>query len=202
MATQTTEPFSHELEEWLQRDGDKTLGGLQEVFGERSFAVMILLLMAPAALPLPTGGVTHVLEAVTVLLALEMVAGRRTVWLPDRWRSRSLGPVATEKAIPAVVRLVRRCERFARPRAAGLLDNAWIYRALGLVVGALAIAAALAPPFSGLDTLPALGAVLIALAILLGDLLLAALGLVVGGAGAVLIIAVGAAIARFMRDLL
>jgi hypothetical protein len=165
---ETTEPFSAELERWLKSDGDKTIGALQDVFGERTFAVTILLLMAPAALPLPTGGVTHVLEAISLLLAIEMVAGRRTVWMPGAWQRRSLGPTFTNKAIPAVVRAVRRCERYARRRGAGVIEGAWGWRLLGLLIGALATAAALAPPFSGLDTLPAIGVVLIALAILLG----------------------------------
>ena len=197
-----TEPFSRELERWLDADHDKTLGDLQEVFGERTFAVTILLLMAPAALPLPTGGVTHALEAITVLLAVEMVIGRRSVWLPASWRRRSLGPSITGKAIPAVVRVVRRCERYSKPRGAALLEGPWLWRVLGLLVGALATAAALAPPFSGLDTLPAMGVVLIALAILLQDLVLALVGFALGGIGVALIITVGAAMARALRSLL
>ena len=112
---QTTGSFSDELEQWLETDGDKTLGDVQEVFGERTFAVTILLLMAPSALPLPTGGVTLLLEAATVLLAAEMVAGRRTVWLPASWHDHQLGALLTERAIPAILRFVRWCERWSRP---------------------------------------------------------------------------------------
>lgn len=197
-----SEPFSDELERWLGAEGDKTLGALQDVFEERTFAVTVLMLMGPTALPLPTGGITHVFQAATVLLAIEMVAGRRTVWLPDRWRRRKLGPLATEKAMPALVRLVRRCERFSRPRGAWLVERGPTWRVLGLLIAALTVSASLAPPFSGLDTLPGLGVVLIALAILLQDLLLAGIGLAIGAAGTALSIAVGTAIARALRDLL
>jgi hypothetical protein len=196
------EPFSDELERWLEADGDKTLGALRDVFGERTFAVAILLLMAPAATPLPTGGVTHVFEVITILLALEMVAGRRSVWLPTAWQRRSLGPVTTGKAIPVLARMVRRCERFARPRGVAVIEQGWAWRVTGLIVGALATAAALAPPFSGLDTLPALGVVLIALAVLLNDMVLAAVGTAVGAVGTVLIVTAGAALARALRELL
>jgi hypothetical protein len=196
-----TEEFSEELDHWLSSDRDKTLGDLQDVFEERTFAVTILLLMAPTALPIPTGGVTHVFEAATVLLALEMVAGRRTVWLPERWRKRRLGPLATDKAMPALVRLVRWCERYSRQRGAALLGRGPTWRILGLLIAALTVSAALAPPFSGLDTLPGLGVVLIALSILLLDVVLAAAGLAIGIAGTALSIAVGTAIARAMRDL-
>ena len=202
MATTVTEPFSDELERWLSSDTRKTLGDLQDVFDERTFAVTILLLMAPTSLPLPTGGVTHVFQAATLLLSLQMVAGRRTVWLPDRWRRRELGPVTTGKVMPALLRMVRWCERFSRPRGAALVERGPTWRVLGLVITALTVSAALAPPFSGLDTLPGLGVVLIALAILLQDLLLAVIGLVLGAAGTALSIAVGTVIARAVRDLL
>jgi hypothetical protein len=83
-----------------------------------------------------------------------------------------------------------------------VIEGAWGWRLLGLLIGALATAAALAPPFSGLDTLPAIGVVLIALAILLGDLVLAAIGLAIGTAGILLIVTVGAALAHAIRSIL
>lgn len=78
--------FSDELELWLAGDQPKTLGNIVELFGPRSFAVVFVLLMALPALPLPTGGATHVLEVVTMLVALQVVAGRRSIWLPERWK--------------------------------------------------------------------------------------------------------------------
>ena len=67
---------------------------------------------------------------------------------------------------------------------------------------ALAIAAAIAPPFSGLDTLPALGAVAVALAIILEDVVVLAIGIVIGTGGIVLILTIGAAIVRILRNLI
>lgn len=54
----------------------------------------------------------------------------------------------------------------------------------------------LSPPFSGLDTLPALGAVAIALGIILEDLLVVAIGVALGAAGWVLLATLGAAALR------
>jgi hypothetical protein len=81
---------SDELEQWLGSDQPKTLGNLTELFGPRSFALVFVLLMALPALPVPTGGATHVLEVVTILVALQLLVGRRCVWLPARWRGSSL----------------------------------------------------------------------------------------------------------------
>jgi hypothetical protein len=99
-------PFSRELGDWLDSNEPKTLGGLSTVFGERAFAVAVLLLMFPAAIPLPTGGVTHVLEVVIIIVAAEMVIGLTTIRLPTRWRNLELNGSLTGKALPFVVRRV------------------------------------------------------------------------------------------------
>lgn len=194
--------FSDQLEAWLESDEPKTLGALSAVFAEKSFAVAILLLMFLPALPLPTGGVTHVFEGITVVLAAQMVLGRRTIWLPARWQRRELGAATMGKAIPFIVRRVRSVERFSRPRGTWLFEQSSMLRLLGLLLMALAIAAAAAPPFSGLDTLPALGAVCVALAIILEDVVVLAIGVVLGTGGVLLILTVGAALFRLVRSLI
>src|SRR5918995_3789348 len=88
--------LSDRLESWLRSDQPRTLGSLVELFQERSFAVLFVFLLAVSALPLPTGGVTHVFELIAMFFALQLIVGRRTVWLPERLRRRELGP-ATQK---------------------------------------------------------------------------------------------------------
>jgi hypothetical protein len=192
--TTPDDPFSDQLEAWLASDQPKTIGALGDVFAEKSFAVTILFLMFVPALPLPTGGVTHVFEVITVLLAAELVIGARSIWLPARWRDRTLGPGTTGKAIPFMMKRIRWLERFSRPRAASLFGRRWFLRVLGLVFIAFALSAALAPPFSGLDTLPSLGAVFVALAIILEDVVALGIGLGIGLGGITLILTVGVAL--------
>ncbi len=199
MSTNTA--FSDQLEGWLQSEEPKTLGALGVVFGEKSFAVTILFLMFVPALPLPTGGITHVFEGITVLLAAQMVLGRRTIWLPKRWQRRELGAITTGKAVPFMIRRIRTFERFSKPRWARLFAQRWFLRLLGLVLMGFAIAAATAPPFSGLDTLPALGAVAVALSIILEDVVVLAIGIAIGSGGIILILTIGAALIRVMRNL-
>jgi hypothetical protein len=196
-----TEPFSTELERWLRSDEPKTLGALTTVFAERSFAVAILLLMFVPALPLPTGGVTHVFEAIVIVLGLQMVIGRRMAWLPKRWRARPLGATTTERAIPYMLKWIRRVERISRPRAAWVFDQGWMLRLCGLLFVGLAVAAAVAPPFSGLDTLPSMGAIAIALSIILGDIVIFGIGIVLGATGVLLIVTIGATLLHFVRSL-
>jgi len=192
--------FSDELEDWLRGDAPKTVGALGTAFGERGFAVTILLLMFLPALPIPTGGITHVFELITIILAIQMVLGRRTIWLPRRFKDRELGKSITEKAVPFIGRRIRWFEKFSQPRLPGLFEQRWFIRILGLVIIVFTIGAAVAPPFSGLDTLPALGVVIICLSIILGDIAVLAVGALIGTGGVVLILTIGAAIAHFLRD--
>ena len=54
------------------------------------------------------------------------------------------------------------------------------------------LTAFVAPPFSGLDTLPALGVMFVALSLILRDFLVFLVGCVLGGAGAALTFTLGA----------
>jgi hypothetical protein len=157
--------------------------------------------MFPSALPIPTGGLTHVLEVVTLLLAGQIVAGRTEIWLPKRWRDRELSAAITGKAIPFVIRWVRRFERFSRRRGRPLFEHGWFLRLLGVVIIAFTLGAILAPPFSGLDTLPSLGVVCIAMSIILQDIALTLIGAAIGAGGIALIIAIGRAAAHFFQRL-
>lgn len=190
-------PFSDRLEGWLKAEGPKTLGGLDHVFAEKSFAVAILLLLFLPALPLPTAGLSHLFEAIAVVIGAQMVLGAKSIWLPERWRHRELGEAMTGKAIPLIARRIRWFERFAKPRGGWLLERRWFISLAGLVLIGFAAAAGFAPPFSGLDTLPALGAVVLCLGLILGDLLIVAIGFAIGVGGVTLILTVGAAAFHF-----
>ena len=108
--------LSDELDRWQEGEGEKPLGSLIDVFGEKSFAVLFVVLMGVPALPLPTGGATHVLEVVTVLLAVELCIGRNKVWLPQRWCRLELGGGKRQGFVKRLIRLIRWLERFSRPR--------------------------------------------------------------------------------------
>jgi hypothetical protein len=184
---------SEELERWLRGEGVKTLGSLIEVFQEKSFAVLFVVLLGVPALPLPTGGATHVFEIIAVLLALELIAGRREIWLPARWRKLELAGDKQRRFIAALMKMIRRLERYSKPRLSFLFDH----RSSNIVFGLLAVGgsagAFLAPPFTGLDTLPALGVVLLSLGVLLEDFIVVVVALILGSAGVVLEIVLGSA---------
>src|SRR5437588_6295287 len=111
-----TATLSDQLDSWLHNERDRTLGGLIGTFGDKSFAILFVLLLGVPALPLPTGGATHVMEIIAALLALELIAGRSDVWLPQRWRNLELAGANKQRFIASLMRLIRRLERISRRR--------------------------------------------------------------------------------------
>ena len=155
--------------------------------------------MGVPALPLPTGGATHVFEVITVLLALQLIVGREEIWLPRRLRERrdrhgrevrhraaeghppARAPLAPAAALPLRAPAEQRRLRAARHRRVGRR----LRRA----------------PFTGLDTLPALGVVLVSLGVLLEDFALVVVGVTVGAAGVLLEFVLGEAALNGIKKL-
>jgi hypothetical protein len=177
-ATERSEPLalSAQLECWLSGEGDRTLGSLVHAFGEKSFAVLLVLVLGVPALPLPTGGVTHVFELIAALIALELIAGRDEVWLPKRWRALELTGPRWQRSVAGLMRLIRQLDRYSRPRMRFLFEQRFGDIVFGLLAFVGTAGAFLAPPFSGLDTLAALGVVVLSLGVLLEDALIALVG--------------------------
>lgn len=193
VASDEPEKVSDALERWLSGEGEKTLGGLIELFDQKSFALLFVLLLGVPALPLPTGGATHVFEIVAMLLAVQLVAGSKRIWLPRRWRGLELAGPRRRRFLSGLMKLIRRLEKLSKPRLRFLFNHRLSNAVFGLLVMGGALAAFLAPPFTGLDTLPSLAVVLLSLGVLLEDILVVLVALVVGVAGVALEILLGSA---------
>ncbi|HET6170969.1 MAG TPA: exopolysaccharide biosynthesis protein [Gaiellales bacterium] len=185
---------SGDLERWLAGDGPKTLGSLIELFGEKSFALVFVLLLGVPALPIPTGGATHVFELIAMLLALQLIAGRDEIWLPRRWRRTELAGPRQQRFLRGLIRMIKWLERFSKPRLRFVFRQRLSSIVFGVLVLGGSLAAFLAPPFTGLDTLPALAVVLISLGVLLEDVAFVVPALAIGIAGVALEIFLGAAL--------
>lgn len=197
------ESLSDQLELWLSEESP-TLGSLIELLGAKSFAALFVVLMAVPALPLPTGGVTLLMEAVAMLLALELIAGREEVWLPRRWRRLRVAEPGGRgrRFAEGLVHRVRWLEARARPRQERPVERRPARLLFGVTVFVFALASSLAPPFSGLDTIPALGAVLLSLGVVLGDRRLIAAGLAIGAVGVLIVVFVAGLVIDAVGDLL
>jgi hypothetical protein len=190
----STEKVSDQIDRWLDESGDHTVGALVDLFEEKSFALLFIILLGVSALPLPTGGATHVFDVIAVLAAAQLVVGRDKIWMPERWRKVPLAGSKQKRFLNGLLKLLRFLERSSRPRLRVLFDHRVSNIVFGLTVIGFTTGAFLAVPFSGLDTLPALGVVLVSVGVLLEDFAIVSLGLFVGVAGIALEIALGRAV--------
>jgi hypothetical protein len=158
--------------------------------------------MAIPALPIPTGGVTHIFEAAVMLLCLELIIGRKTIWLPKKILHRPLGKTLEKKGLPYLIRKVRWLEKHSRTRGGRLLSHPYYLRLVGATVLVFTIVAFFSVPFSGMDTLPSMGVVGIALGLILEDVVLYVVGVILGSIGVGLYVALGAAATEAVKRLL
>jgi hypothetical protein len=194
-------PFSDQLERWLETKDPKTIQSLTSIFAEKSFAIVIFGLMFLPSLPLPSAGISHVFEIIVMLLAAELIIGRRTIWLPKRLRAKRLGTGLQHRVTPLIMRRIRWFERYSRPRLGRVINHPLALRFIGVLFLLLALTAFTAPPFVALDTLPSLGAVIIALSLILEDALLFVAGCVIGAIGIGLVIGAGGLTLHFLTKL-
>ncbi len=195
-------PASEQLREWRDSDGERTIGGLVDALGSGGFALIFIILLGLPALPIPTGGITHVLEVVAMIGALQLIFGRGSVWVPARWRGVAFEDGAGAKFIDGLVSTTTRLERFSKPRARWLFGHWWSNTAYGVAVLAGSLAAFLAPPFTGLDTLPALGVVILSVGVIMEDFAYVVAGTVLIILGPVLVITVGDVIYEWVKGLI
>jgi hypothetical protein len=193
-AEPSSEKVSEQIGRWLEEGDDHTVGGLLELFEEKSFALLFILLLGVSALPLPTGGATHVFDVIAVLTAAQLVVGRDKVWVPERWQKLQLAGSKQQRFLNGLLKFLRFLERVSRPRLRALFDHRASNVVFGVTVIVFTTGAFFAVPFSGLDTLPALGVVLLSVGVLLEDFALVAIGSLVGVTGIALEILLGRAV--------
>lgn len=195
-------PASEQIRRWRESDDEKTVGGFVDAMGTGGFALIFIITMGLPALPIPTGGITNVFEVVAMLTALQLVAGRRTVWIPGRWRRMKFDDGSGQRFVDSLIRTTTWLERFSRPRLSWIFGHWWSDVAFGLIVLAGAISSFVAPPFSGIDTIPAFGVIVLSVGLVMYDFAYVAFGLLLIAAAIVLELTLGAAIYGWMTDLI
>jgi hypothetical protein len=148
--------------------------------GDRSFAPVMILLAVPNALPFIPGSST-VLGLLLALVAVQLLVGRRRVWLPERLNRWSFDREGFGRLVGKVTPWLLRFERMARPRF-------WpeSYRLAERVAGAVAIVLSLMImlPIPFANGVPAIAICLLALGISERDGLWLGAGVVVGAIAA------------------
>lgn len=157
-----------------------TVGDIVAVLRDRAFALLVVLLGLPNCLPMPPP-IPLVCGLVLLVIAIQIVAGMSAPWLPRRLLDQSIARATVEKAVKRAVPLLRRLERWSRPRLS-VFDGALGMRGMGVLILALALALIVAPPFFGQIPL-GLAVSLIGLGLVERDGFVVLIGLLIGGVG-------------------
>lgn len=153
-----------------------SIGEMLELLGDRSMLGMLLLLALPMALPVPTPGLSFPFGACMVIVAVQLIVGRRHAWLPTFLTRRSLSRETFIKLMERMVLALRRLEYLVKPREKWLAPH-WLIVPVSLVCLVLALLVALPIPFS--NAVPGVAIVILSLGMLERDGITVWVGLLV-----------------------
>ncbi len=143
------------LEQVLASEDERgpSIGELTSAVGEKGFGLLLVVLSLPSALPVPAPGYSTPFGIVIGLLAIQMMVGRSTVWLPNKLKGVRINPTIAQKMIGAATKFLKFIEQFIRPR------QLWIRSRIGqagLAIVVLIMACLMMLPIPLTNTFPAM----------------------------------------------
>lgn len=160
------QPLSGVLEDLLREDESVTVGEITDRVARRGFGLFMIVLALPTLIPVLPPGSAATIGLLYIILAVQMLIGLERPWLPRRARAFRLSDRAVASLRNRGVPLLRRIERFSRPRAM-MLDERIVLRLVAAVL--LVLGVILLSPLPFLNTLPALSALILGVGLLNRD---------------------------------
>jgi hypothetical protein len=171
-------PLSRVLREFAHKnDGDVSLGSLRTALGDRSFAALLVVFSSINLIPILPPGSTLVFGIPPLIIAIQMILGHQSVWLPKMLLDRSFRADRFKSIMRGVTPRLRRLEHYIKPRW-------WPFpvmvgeRLVGVLCALLSILVIL--PIPGANWIPAFAMVLMGLSLSQRDGVLLTLGLGIG----------------------
>jgi hypothetical protein len=160
-----------------------TVGDIVAVLRDRAFALLIVLLGLPNCLPMPPP-IPLICGLLLALVAGQLAAGMASPWLPRSLLGRSIRKADLQRAVSRAVPILRRLERWSRPRIR-LFEHGLAMRTMGLLILTLALALIVAAPIVGQIPL-GLAVSLVGLGLVERDGVVVMIGLGLGALGVLL----------------
>jgi len=172
--------LSTELQRYFfeeERSPQVTLADILQLAGERTFGFLFVLLSLPSALPLPAAGYSTPFGLVLFLLAVQLISGRKSPWLPNKIMLRSLDLKTVQGFVKAGMPWLQKLEIICRPRLTFICKGLSGRIIMGLGISLMAISMMI--PIPGTNTLPAMGIFLTGFGLMDDDGAITLAGLVV-----------------------
>ena len=153
------------------------LATINQALGSRSVGSLLLFLSLPMVIPVPAPGISVAFGIPLIIISLQLLFGRQSLWLPASIAHRSISRenlhVYVTRALPAL----RRVEHLVQPRFAGMTSRVAIH-AIGAMCLALALIITLPVPLGHL--IPGAAISIMALGLIEQDGLAICAGLLTG----------------------
>jgi hypothetical protein len=150
-----------------EEGGTITLREFLVLLGDRSFGLVILIFSLPNSLPIPgIPGFSTITGLPITLIALQMVLGRPTLWLPDAMANVGFSKALLAKMLSKALKPLIKLETWLKPRLLAVTSPVG-ERVIGVFFVVLSLIIAL--PIPGGNFLPGVAMSLIALGLLERD---------------------------------
>lgn len=132
-----------------------TLASVLELAGERTFGFLFVVLALPSALPIPAAGYSVPFGIVMLLLAVQLIVGAKTPWLPSRIMHRPIAIKRVQGFVKSGIPWMQKIERVSKPRLTPVCTSRVGQVFIGLAIALMSISMMI--PIPGTNTLPAMG---------------------------------------------
>lgn len=183
-STDASEPVSDTLEKMAQHYRSSTrvtIDHLMHGLRHRGFAVLMLVLVLPncVPVPIPPGGST-ILSIPLLFIAVQMLWGQNTPWMPKWLRSKSMEQSTIDKIVRIAAPRLRWIEKFLHPRFS-FTSSKTGERVVGFFW--LIFAISIAVPLPMTNFIPGIGTLVMALGMLGRDGVVVCIGALIGLVG-------------------
>lgn len=161
-----------------------TVEKIANALGGTSFGTSLMFFAIPEVLPIPIPGISAIMVLPSAVVSTQMAAGKKQVRLPKFILERTVPRKALAAAIHAIVPLLERAEKVAKPRWKWATSPR-AQRLLGVFIFLLALAIAF--PIPGFNMPQAIAIFTIGLGLVEQDGLVICLGVIIGLASLVLL---------------
>lgn len=167
------------LEQTLDSHDERgpSIGELSAAVGDKGFGLLLMILSLPSALPVPAPGYSTPFGIAIAIIAIQMLVGRHSVWLPEKIKHLRINPGLAEKMIGAASKFLRMVEHLIKPRQRWIRSKGG-HAALAIVIIVMACLMMLPIPLT--NTFPAMVIFMIGIGLSEEDGLLAIAAFAVG----------------------
>ena len=168
-----------------ERGDTVTLENVLDLAGERIFGFLFVILSLPSALPLPAPVISIPFGFVMIILAAQLIIGRKEPWLPAKFVNRPIKVKTAQKFVKGGIPWLQKIEAVTRPRLPFVCTTFPGKIIIGIAITLMSVCMMI--PIPGTNTLPAIGIFVTGFGLLEDDGAISLAGLTICATAAILV---------------